>query len=293
MQSIGEVLKAMASELKEPLNIEKLGLADDEYIKDDNIYCENCDTPRTVHINIFESERIVRCICKCQKEKELEEEKKKELQAKILRIERLQSNSLMGNKYKNVKFDNTIVSHNDSFKQAYDRCVKYCENIQSVLENGYGMYIYGSPGNGKTRLTACMANALIEKHIEVIFTNFFNISKEIRDTYNSNTVRTETEIINRIKNVDVLFLDDIGTESLSKNDGNNFMQDLMFQIINARYNNNKPTVFSSNYSIAELTLQRGLENKTVDRIRELSSAVIKIEGSSYRGEVNKNIELPF
>ena len=43
-----------------------------------------------------------------------------------------------------------------------------------------------------------------------------------------------------------------------------------------------PTIFTSNYSIQDLINDRGLEVKTADRIAEMSNAVIKLEGTSYR-----------
>jgi DNA replication protein DnaC len=56
----------------------------------------------------------------------------------------------------------------------------------------------------------------------------------------------------------------------------------VFDIINKRYNNKKPTIFSSNHSPNELITQRGMMQKTVDRIAEMSKAIIKLSGESYR-----------
>ena len=99
-------------------------------------------------------------------------------------------------------------------------------------------------------------------------------------------------MINKITSVDFLFIDDIGTEALKKNDEDTWLQGVVFDVINKRYNNKKPTIFTSNHSIQELISQRGFMPKTVDRIIEMSSLILKIEGKSFRIENRKN-ELPF
>ena len=97
----------------------------------------------------------------------------------------------------------------------------------------------------------------------------------------------------RLSRVDFLFLDDIGTEIFAKSSGDTWLQTVLFDIINERYNQGKPTVFSSNYSLNDLVNVRGILEKTVDRIAEMTSgAVMKIEGKSRRNS-NKSKILPF
>ena len=92
----------------------------------------------------------------------------------------------------------------------------------------------------------------------------------------------------RFANIDVLFFDDLGTEIFSKNSGDTWLQSLLFDIINKRYNNKKATIFSSNHSLNALINECGIAGKTVDRISEMTSgAVMKIEGSSLRS-IKKN-----
>ena len=56
----------------------------------------------------------------------------------------------------------------------------------------------------------------------------------------------------------------------------------MFEILNARYNAKKPTIFSSNYSIGELMSVLGLDKAIVERINEMSTRVLKLEGDDFR-----------
>ena len=87
--------------------------------------------------------------------------------------------------------------------------------------------------------------------------------------------------------VDFLFFDDLGTEVFSKNSDDTWLQGLLFELINGRYNANKPTIFSSNYSLNELVNQRGIAERTVDRIAEMTNnAVMKITGKSRRKNTN-------
>ena len=64
----------------------------------------------------------------------------------------------------------------------------------------------------------------------------------------------------------------------------------MFDLINKRYNNQKATIFSSNHSLNSLINERGIMEKTVDRISEMTNgAVIKITGGSLRGKTDNRI----
>jgi len=89
-----------------------------------------------------------------------------------------------------------------------------------------------------------------------------------------------------------LFFDDLGTEKLTKNQEDTWLQCLLFDLINRRYNARKTTIFSSNYSINELVTKRGLAKRTASRIAEMSAgAVLKISGESMRGKFTE--KLPF
>lgn len=263
------------------------------YIKDELKYCKVCNQPLEVIINhpITGEVRKVNCICKCKVNKMKEEEEVRRNIEKIREIEKLQKQSLLGERYRNVKFENTFTGTNNSFDTAFKRCKNYCEVSSKVLEEGYGIYIFGDKGTGKTHLTACMVNELVSQRRPVLFTNFFEISKLIRGSYNKSN-ETEADFINKISTVDFLFIDDIGSEIFKKNDEDSWLQGIVFDVINKRYNNKKPTVFTSNHSLQELISQRGLMSKTVDRILEMSNLILKIEGKSYRMEARKN-QIPF
>lgn len=251
-----------------------------EYIKDNRIYCKNCkglcieispDKTHIVHIN-----------CSCEADRIKKEEKEKKEQEKMKKYNSLIQNSLLGERFKNVSFDNIDTNRPTSFINALERCKRFCENWDQIKEEGQGIYLYGDYGTGKTHLTACIGKELLSKNIPVVFTSFIEVSKQLRDIYSNAGHETESSLIYKLTNVDLLVIDDIGAEILKKNGQDNFMQEKIYDIVNRRYYNKKPIIFSSNYSIAELLEKRGMEQRTVDRIAEMSTVRLKLEGESYR-----------
>ena len=254
---------------------------EDAYVGEDGLlYCSKCHTRRCTKevIPIFGKRMPVSC--ECQREAERKKEEQEAQEAKIRKLDRIRGASLLGDRYKDTTFEKTDTERSGDFLKAFERCKRYCTIPAEALANGYGMYIYGDSGTGKTHLTACMCNELMAQMQQCLFTNFFEISKLIKDTYSGNT--SSEAVINRICDVDFLFLDDLGTEILTKNGEDNWLQGQVFDIINKRYNNRKPTIFSSNYSLNQLITERGMMPKTVDRIGEMSTATIKLTGESYR-----------
>ena len=227
--------------------------------------------------------RTFRVMCKCMQKRQEQEQLNREKQERMRKIEKLKRLSLLGERYKNATFENSKTGINSSFDRAFKRCHKYCELYEETIKNGYGIYLFGDKGVGKTHLTACMAHDLILKCVPVLFTNLFEISKAVKSTFNRESSLTEQNLIERFSNVETLFFDDLGTEIFNKNSGDTWLQSLLFDIINKRYNNKKATIFSSNHSLNELINKSGIAEKTVDRISEMTSgAVMKIEGASLR-----------
>lgn len=252
-------------------------LKQDEYIKDSLIYCKECHTPRSIYLKVG----LRRCLCDCLSKKRDNEDKLREEKERLHEAEKLRISSLIGERYRNVSFETTETGFNKTFDNALERCSRYCWISKKVLEHGMGIYLHGDTGTGKTHITACMANELLKKNHSVLFTNFFEISKAIKGTFGKSN-ETENDYINRLANIDFLFIDDLGTERVQNSEGDLWMQEKIFDVLNRRYNNNKPTIFTSNHNLSELVNERGFMRKTVDRIAEMSTAIIKIEGQSYR-----------
>lgn len=259
---------------------------EEEYEKDGLIYCKVCNEPRSVEVPVI---GIMRCPCSCQQ---------KEYEKKMVagKIEELRKSSLIGSRFAEATFNTTEVTSKE-FGAIYNRCRRYCEVADTVLRRGIGIYLYGEKGRGKTHLTACMANQLITQLHSVLFTNFSEISQAIRNTFGNRRIeagvgKTEQELMNKLSEVEFLFIDDFGTEKVTKGNEDLWLQGKVYDIINSRYVNNKPTIFTSNYSLRELVENRGVADKTVDRIMEMTE-IIKLEGVSYRKLIHQKRELPF
>lgn len=280
-----ESLKGLLTMTNIPMNVENTYEGEDGLL-----YCTKCHTLRVTKDIIQGFGKRMPVPCECMKEEKRKMEEQEEYFRKMEIVDRLRTASLLGERYKDTTFEKTDLDVNEGFLKAYNRCKKYCDISKEALEKGYGIYIYGESGTGKTHLTACICNELINKYQQCLFTNFFEIAKLIRSTWNKNA---QAEVlIKKICEIDFLFIDDLGTEILKKNGEDNWLQEQVFDIINKRYNNKKPTIFSSNYSLNELITDRGMMQKTVDRIMEMSTAIIKLVGKSYRVK-NKPKDAPF
>lgn len=299
MKSIGEII-AVSKETNNILTGELIASLDPateeirEYINDDNkkdrdIFCKTCGKKRTC----FGFRGKVRCVCKCQLEAIQAEDKERERALAAQRVKNMRISSLLGERYKDATFEKTE-SHSEAYSLIYNRCRKYCDVAEEALEKGYSIYLYGDNGTGKTHLTACMANNLMEAGYSVLFTNIADIAKAIKATFNKSSTETEQMFFDKLTSVGFLFIDDFGKEIVKKGDEDTWLQNQIFEIINKRYNNRRPIIISSNYSLAELMTDRGVDKATVERIAEVcKQAIMKLEGESFRMKANRCGELPF
>ena len=135
------------------------------------------------------------------------------------------------------------------------------ELIQSQLRPGIEpdvykrQYIYGSVGRGKSYSAAALANAFVDAGYRTVFTTASAMLERIKASFSGNG---ETDsVISRYAACDVLVLVDLGKE-----DAKEWSSNMMFLVINARYENMRPTIFTSNYSPQALSKRLGRKGET-------------------------------
>jgi primosomal protein DnaI len=109
-----------------------------------------------------------------------------------------------------------------------------------------GLYLTGPFGVGKTYLLGAIANQLAKQGIASTLVHVPTYAVEMKGAIQTNSVLAK---INVIKKAPVLMLDDIGAEALSPW----FRDEVLGIILQYRMQEELPTLFSSNKTMAELT----------------------------------------
>jgi DNA replication protein DnaC len=144
-----------------------------------------------------------------------------------------------------------------------------------------GILFMGSVGVGKTHLSAGILRGLIEKGISCRFYEYRSLLKEIQDSYNPNTNATEMNILAPLFEYEVIVLDELGAAKPSE-----WVQDTIGLIINARYNEKKRTILTTNYldegqSSVDETLGDRIGVRLRSRLYQMCKTII-VEGDDYR-----------
>jgi DNA replication protein DnaC len=119
--------------------------------------------------------------------------------------------------------------------EAYQAAVEFSRNPHGFL------ILWGPKGTGKTTLAAGIANALLHAGQGVMFLTGLNLLNHLRATFSPTSEITYDELSARANTVPVLVLDDYGRHKASE-----WAMDQMFNLINNRYNEELPTVITSN-----------------------------------------------
>lgn len=127
-----------------------------------------------------------------------------------------------------------------------DICLKFIKNFDD--KNQKNLLFTGNTGLGKTFLSSCIANELIKSGKNVLYQTAPVMLDSIIDyRFGKNT---NSNILESILNVDLLIIDDLGTECI-----NNMKFTELFNVINTRLLNQKgitKTIISTNLSLKNL-----------------------------------------
>ena len=151
--------------------------------------------------------------------------------------------------------ENDGVSARRKAEKIKESCIGYATSFNKSSKN---LFFMGGTGLGKTHLSLAIANVVINRGYSVIYGTAQNI---LGDLQNENFGRIDNLKYreNEILDVDLLILDDLGTEFKSA-----YTVSCLYNIINTRLSAKLPTIISTNYSIDEI--ESIYDQRTTSRI---------------------------
>ena len=145
-------------------------------------------------------------------------------------------------------------------------------------EEDLHFFLYGSAGTGKTFYSNCISNELKSKGFTVLSFNISGYMQELKKEFK------EEQLLESIKSVDLVIIDDVGSEVLS-----DFTKEKMFNLFNTIYLEKKPCIVTTNNNAKELEEHFKINGsgKILDRLLELCKP-FKFDWKSRRQEIGKN-----
>ena len=151
------------------------------------------------------------------------------------------------------------------------KILQYITRYEEFREKGMGLYIHsGTKGSGKTMLACCVLNEISSRYYgSVKFVNALDFLEMTKKGFNYDNPEVEALYICK-----TLVIDDIGAQ-LDKD----WINTVFYRLVNDRYTNHKPTIYTSNLSIDQLKM----DDRIIDRI-DSTSFEIHLPEKSIRRE---------
>ncbi len=119
---------------------------------------------------------------------------------------------------------------------------------ESFTGTGKGLLYFGKSGTGKTFTTGAIANRIRERGFTVLYMTAVELMDAVKEKdYSKNADDSETKY-QLIKDVDLLVIDDLGTELATP-----YTASALFDIVNYRSGLEKPVIYSTNFELSQLS----------------------------------------
>jgi DNA replication protein DnaC len=174
------------------------------------------------------------------------------------RTDRLLARARVPERYRHCDFDNfetdneynetaeaRIQSWNRSLAQARIAVEGFAREFP--FSSDRGLLLMGGCGAGKTHLAVAALKSIVLRGHTGLFYDYRELLKQIQDSYNAESQTTEMSVLEPVLKTDLFVLDDLGSSKPSP-----WAMETVGHILNARYNDAKCTVITTNYLDPEM-----------------------------------------
>ena len=152
---------------------------------------------------------------------------------------------------------------------------RFVNRIDENLDNGRGLWFFGSVGTGKTTLAMLVSRHALEAGRSVAIYSLPRLLAEIRTTFDDDGRGTSyVDLLDRLTAVDLLHIDDVGAEKTSA-----WVLEQLYAIVNARYEDERSVIITTNLERDDLAEQ--INERTVSRLEEMCE-VLPLWGADAR-----------
>lgn len=243
---------------------------------DNLMYCGKCHTPKQKRFDkpFLDEIDTVPIPCHCRALELEQEREEREQMEHFQKVKELRERGLKDKKMLEWNFKNDTTN-----SKQIDVAKRYVDNFDKAKAENTGLLLWGDVGTGKSFVAGCIANALIEKEIPVVMTNFAIILADMM-----NLKIDKNEYIKGLNRNSLLIIDDFGMERDTP-----FALEQIYNIIDSRYTASKPLIVTTNLTLKEM-LKTDIQTdyrRIYDRVLEMC-VPIQFKGESKRTENAKH-----
>lgn len=175
-------------------------------------------------------------------------------------------------KYKHKIFDDFDMAIYEN-RTEVEKVINRVKILRSPNEMKNSLYIQGGTGRGKTLLACVIFNHFFKHNAGCVFVNVSELVKRIRD----GIATGEPYSIDRLLNSSLLVLDDLGAEKTT-----DFVEQVLYDLINALDANGNKIIITSNISMKELASSYPMNGERIYSRLKGMCAVLKLKGEDRR-----------
>ncbi|MCF7540604.1 ATP-binding protein [Pseudomonas petrae] len=184
-------------------------------------------------------------------------------------------------RFQTCSLDTWAADEDQDKLRAWHYATGYVDAFAENFPLGRSVMLLGQVGTGKTHLAAGILQQVIRhfaaQGLAGLYTTAGGIIRSIKDTF-GNRERTESQVYADLIAPHLLVIDEVGVQH-----GTDFERTVLFEVINGRYEQMKPTIVVSNLGMADLRTCLG--DRAVDRLRDKGGLVVLFRWASARGAV--------
>ena len=208
-----------------------------------------------------------------QEEEILQKEKEAALEREQLKWKAKINGAAIPERFKDRTLD-SYIARTTGQKKALAFSKEYAENFDQVMKAGRSAIFVGKPGTGKTHLAIGIALEIIKQQRSPVFVTVQRLIRRVKDSWRTKE-ETESDVIDAFASPDLLILDEVGVQF-----GSEFEKQMLFDVLNERYEKLKPSILLSNIPREQLSDYLG--ERVTDRLRENGGKMIGFDWDSYR-----------
>ena len=181
-------------------------------------------------------------------------------------------------RFRDVAFDRepvtSILESMDPYVRRHLR--EFCDRIDAKLDAGEGLWFQGPRGTGKTTLAMLISQYALRARRAVAIYTGPQLLTAIRTTYDDSSPQSYTQLMDRLRRVDLLHVEDLAVART-----NDWVLEQFYTVVNDRYQDERSILFTADVKVPH-DLGEHVGERSYSRLMEMCGDPIPMFGDDQR-----------